>query len=165
MISLCLQGEKTIFKQDKGMATKKRHWLWNILIVITIIVCIIAFVAHFKNWTKIEPNRFQILSGIYYHELDYSDIDSVQFVERIPPMERLSGFSAFDKGKGVYREFKDSLTDNKVPVFIDNFSSQKIRLVKKDSSQLFINLKDSVKTQELFLFFETKLEEQNSIDR
>lgn len=139
------------------MAKNKRHWLWNILIVITVIVCVIAFIAHYKNWTKIEPDKFQVLSGIYYHELKYSELDSVQFVERIPPMERLSGFSAFDKGKGVYREFKDSLTDKKVPVFIDNFSSQKIRLVEKDSSLFFINLKDSVETQELFLFFQEKL--------
>ncbi len=139
------------------MATKKRHWFWNILIVLTVIVCGLAFAAHFKNWTKIKPDRFQVLSGIYYHELKYSDLDSVQFVERIPPMKRLSGFSAFDKGKGVYREFKDSLTDKKVPVFIDNFSGQKIRLVEKDSSQFFINLKDSIETQELFLFFQEKL--------
>lgn len=146
------------------MAAKKRHWLWNILIVLTIIACIIAFAAHYKNWTKIKPNTFQVLSGIYYHEFNYADLDSVQFVERIPPMERLSGFSAFEKGKGVYQEFKDSLTDKEVPVFIDNFSSQKIRLVQKDSSQFFINLKDSLETQELFLFFESKLEEQDSLE-
>ena len=34
-------------------------------------------------------------------------------VERIPPMERLNGFSALEKEKGIFREFKDSLTDNK----------------------------------------------------
>lgn len=144
------------------MASKKGHWLWNTLIVITVIVCVIAFIAHFKNWTKIKPDKFQVLSGIYFHELNYSDLDSVQFVDRIPPMERLNGFSAFEKGKGVYREFKDSLTDKKVPVFIDNFSSQKIRLVKKDSSQFFINLKDSLETEELFQFFQSKLAEVES---
>jgi len=144
------------------MATKKRHWLWNILIVLTVIASIIAFAAHYKNWTKVKPDKFQVLSGIYYHELNYSDLDSVQFVERIPPMERLSGFSAFEKGKGIYQEFKDSLTDKKVPVFIDNFSSQKIRLVEKDSSQFFINLKDSLETEELFLFFQSKLQEVDS---
>lgn len=144
------------------MAKKKRYWLWNILIVITVIVCIIAFIAHYKNWTNIKPHKFQVLSGIYYHELKYSELDSVKFVERIPPMERLSGFSAFEKGKGVYQEFKDSLTDKKVPVFIDNFSGRKIRLVKKDSSLFFINLKDSLDTEELFLFFQSKLEEGDS---
>lgn len=146
------------------MATKKRHWLWNILIVITVIICLIAFTAHYKNWTKVEPANFQVLSGIYYHELKFAELDSVVFVERIPPMNRLSGFSAFDKGKGIYQEFKDSLTDKEVPVFIDNFSNQKIRLVKKDSSQIFINLKDSLDTQELFLLFKSKLEESNSIE-
>jgi len=144
------------------MATKKRHWLWNILIILTVVASIIAFTAHYKNWTKLKPNKFQVLSGIYYYEINFADLDSVQFVERIPPMERLNGFSAFDKGKGVYREFKDSLTDKKVPVFIDNFSSQKIRLVKKDSSQFFINLKDSLETEALFLFFQSKLAEGDS---
>ena len=141
------------------MATKKRHWLWNILIVLTVIASIIAFAAHYKNWTKVKPDKFQVLSGIYYHELNYSDLDSVQFVERIPPMERLSGFSAFEKGKGVYQEFKDTLTDRKVYVFVDNFEQQKIRLIQKDSSQLFLNLKDSLKTLEMFELFKGKIEE------
>jgi len=144
------------------MASKKRHWLWNILAVITVIVCLLALLAHFKNWTKVKPDQFQILSGFYYEEIEYADLDSVLFVERIPPMERLNGFSAFDKGKGIYREFKDSLTDKKVYVFVDNFSNQKIRLVKKDSSYLFVNLKDSLETNELFHFFQTKLEEKVS---
>lgn len=145
------------------MAKKKRHWLWNILIVLTVIASIIAFTAHYKNWTRIEPDKFQVLSGIYFHELKYAELDSVEFVERIPPMERLNGFSAFEKGKGIYREFKDSLTDKEVPVFIDNFENRKIRLVYRDSSAFFINLKDSVKTDELFFFFKSKLEEQNSL--
>jgi len=142
------------------MARKKRHWLWNILAVITVIVCMLALLAHFKNWTKAKPTGFQILSGFYFKEIKYTDLDSVLLVERIPPMERLNGFSAFDKGKGIYREFKDSLTDKKVYVFVDNFSNQKIRVVKKDSSQLFVNLKDSVETQELFRFFQEKLDSQ-----
>jgi hypothetical protein len=139
------------------MVKKKRHWLWNILIALTVIVSILAFTAHYKNWTKVEPDNIQILSGIYYQKLEFSELDSVEWVARIPPMERLTGFSAFDKGKGVYREFKDSLTHKKAHVFVDNFSSQKIRLVKMDASQLFINLKDSVETQELFDFFQGKL--------
>ncbi|MGI9549769.1 MAG: hypothetical protein ACR2MT_01115 [Aurantibacter sp.] len=147
------------------MAKKKRYWLWNILIVLTVIVSILAFTAHYKNWTKVEPDNIQILSGIYYQKLKFSELDSVEFVDRIPPMERLTGFSAFDKGKGVYREFKDSLTDEKVHVFVDNFSQRKIRLVSKDSSQLFINLKDSVKTEELFLFFQGKINSDDSANQ
>ena len=145
------------------MAAKKRHWLWNILAVITVVVCLLALLAHFKNWTKVKPTQLQILSGFYYEEIKYADLDSVLLVERIPPMERLNGFSAFDKGKGVYREFKDSLTDKKVYVFVDNFSNQKIRLVKKDASQLFVNLKDSLETDELFQLFRSKLEEEVSM--
>ena len=139
------------------MAVKKRHWLWNSLAVLTVILCLSALVAHYKNWTRVKPDRIQILSGFYFKDLKFSELDSVVMVERIPPMERLNGFSALDKGKGIYREFKDSLTDKKVYVFVDNFSTGKIRLVTKDTSQLFVNLKDSIKTEELFLFFKDKL--------
>lgn len=100
----------------------------------------------------------KILSGFYYKKLNLSELDSVEFVDRIPPMERLNGFSAFDKGKGIYREFKDSLTNKKVFVYVDNFSSRKIRLVQKDSDQLFLNLKDSLDTQELFDLLKGRLE-------
>lgn len=141
------------------MGAKKRHWFWNILIVITLFVCLCAFAAHYKNWTRIGPDKMTILSGIYYHELRYDELEQVEWVKRIPPMVRLNGFSAFEKGKGVYQEFKDTLTDKKVYVFVDNFEQQKIRLVQKDSSQLFLNLKDSLKTLELFEFFEEKIEE------
>lgn len=140
------------------MATKKKHWLWNILIVLTVVVCFAAFAAHYKNWTRIEADQMTILSGIYYHDLKFDALDKAEWVDRIPPMKRLNGFSAFEKGKGVYQEFKDTLTDRKVYVFVDNFEQQKIRLVNKDSSQLFINLKDSVETAELFDFFKGKIE-------
>jgi hypothetical protein len=132
------------------MASKKRHWFWNMLIVLTIIVCSCAFVAHFKNWTRFEQNKMTILSGIYYQEVAFDNLESVEWVEKIPPMVRLNGFSAFEKGKGVYQEFKDTLTDRKVYVFVDNFEQQKIRIVQKDSSQVFLNLKDSINTVALF---------------
>lgn len=141
------------------MGAKKRHWFWNILIVITVIVCLGAFAAHYKNWTRIEPDKMTILSGIYYHELRFVDLEQVEWVEKIPPMVRLNGFSAFEKGKGVYQEFKDTLTDKKVYVFVDNFEQQKIRMVQKDSSQLFLNLKDSLKTLEMFELFKGKIDE------
>ncbi len=144
------------------MAVKKRHWLWNILIVITVIVCLCAFAAHYKNWTRVEADKMTILSGIYYHELKFADLEQVEWVEKIPPMVRLNGFSAFDKGKGVYQEFKDTLTDKKVYVFVDNFEQQKIRLLQKDSAQLFLNLKDSLETVEMFEFFKAKIEEPHN---
>ncbi len=146
------------------MGAKKRHWLWNILIVLTLLLCLCAFAAHYKNWTRIEPDKMTILSGIYYHDLKFADLDEVEWVDRIPPMVRLNGFSAFEKGKGVYQEFKDTLTDRKVYVFVDNFEQQKIRLVNKDASQLYLNLKDSLETVEMFDFFKEKIELQSKLD-
>lgn len=98
----------------------------------------------------------RILSGFYIKTLDFTELDSVEMIDKLPPMIRLNGFSAFDKGKGIYREFKDSLTEKKVYVFIDNFANPKIRLVKKDADQLFLNLKDSLETAQLFEFFKAK---------
>ncbi len=139
------------------MSPKKRPWLWNILIVITVIICFCAFAAHYKNWTRVDADKMTILSGIYYHDVKFDSLENVQWVDRIPPMKRLSGFSAFDKGKGVYQEFKDTLTDKKVYVFVDNFEQQKIQVVHKDASQLFINLKDSTETVTLFNLLEAKI--------
>lgn len=139
------------------MAAKKRHWFWNLLLVITVIVCLSALVMHYKNWIKVESGNMQILSGFYRVTIDYKELDSVVFADRIPPMERLNGFSALEKEKGIFREFKDSLTDKKVYVFVDNISQQKIKIVYKDSLQLYVNLKDSVKTLELFNQLEQKL--------
>lgn len=147
------------------MGTKKRNWIWNILIVITVVVCLMAFAAHYKNWTRIEPDKMTILSGVYYHDLKFNDLDTIEWVDRIPPMVRLNGFSAFEKGKGVYQEFKDTLTDRKVYVFVDNFEQQKIHVVNKDASQLYLNLKDSVETIEMFDFFKGKIELQNKTSK
>lgn len=94
----------------------------------------------------------KILSGFYYKTLKYSELDSVKFVEKIPPMERLTGFSAQEKGKGIYREFKDSLTDKKVYVFVDNFSHQKIAVTYQDSLKLYLNFADSTETQDMYQF-------------
>ncbi len=140
------------------MAAKKRHWLWNFLLIVTLIVCLVAFAVHYKNWTKLDSEGIKMVSGIYYKELKFSELDSITMVDRIPSMERLNGFSALEKGKGLYREFKDSLTDKKVHVFVDNFEQQKIRVVYKDSLKLFINYKDSLETVELFQLFKSKLE-------
>ncbi len=137
------------------MATKKRHWLWNILIVVTLVVCILAFVAHAKNWTRVKDNNFQILSGVYHKKIPLSDIDSVQMVDKIPSMERINGFSAMTTEKGV---FKDSIRNTKVYVYVDNLEHQKIRLVYEDSLELFINYSDSTETQELYQFFKMQID-------
>jgi hypothetical protein len=138
------------------MAKKKRHWLWNILLVLTLIVCILAFIAHYKNWTKIEKDHLRILSGVYYKELKFTEIDSVKWVEKIPQMERFHGFSAWTTEKGV---FKDSLIENKkVYVFIDNLKNQKIKFVYHDSLHLYINYSDSLETLELYKTINFKLD-------
>ena len=138
------------------MGRSKNPWLWNILIVFTVIVCLIAFVAHSKNWTKVSAQDIQILSGAYYRQIKFADLDSVLLVDKIPPMERLNGFSAMAKEKGLFREFKDSLTDKKVYVYVDNFEQQKIKVVYKDSLKLFLNLSDSLETDRLYRFLRDK---------
>ncbi len=116
-----------------------------------------AFAVHYKNWTKVEPDQVQILSGFYYKKLRYSELDSVVMIGKIPPMKRLNGFSALEKEKGLFREFKDSLTTKKVHVYVDNLSNQKIKVVYNDSSKLYINFTDSLKTQKLFTLLKGKI--------
>jgi hypothetical protein len=140
---------------------KKRHLFWNLIIIFTVVICLFAFAAHYKNWTKQESNEFKILSGFYYKKLRYSEIDSVKMVEKIPPMERLNGFSALEKEKGLFREFKDSLTQEKVYVYVDNISNHKIKVIYNDSSKIFINYADSLKTEELFKFLKGKIKVPN----
>nr|WP_299339603.1 hypothetical protein [Allomuricauda sp.] len=129
------------------MSKKKRHWFWNLLIFLTLAFCLSAFTLHYKNWYEVENGELKILSGAYYQRLPLEEIDSVMMVERIPEMERAHGFSWLAKEKGV---FKDSLTESKVYVFVDDLRQQKIRLVHKDTLKIFINFTDSLTTQRLF---------------
>lgn len=132
------------------MNNKKRHWFWNLLVVLTVIVCASALVMHYKNWVRLKSDEIKVMSGFYSQTVDFRELDSVVFVPRLPPMERLNGFSALEKEKGIFREFKDSLTDKEVYVFVDNISQQKIKLVYRDSVKLYLNLADSVKTLNLY---------------
>lgn len=141
------------------MKGRKRHWWWNIVIVLTLVSCILAFVIHFKNWTRTESDHIKILSGIYYQEIAFSEVNTVQMVDRIPALERLNGFSVMQKEKGV---FKDSLSQTKVYVFIDDLTQQKIRLTHKDSLLLFLNFTDSIKTKTMFDFLNAKAQENKS---
>ncbi len=134
-------------ERTRKMNKKKRHWLWNVLIVLTLIVCILAFVEHSKNWHKIEDGKLKILSGIYYQAIPISEIDSIKLVDKLPEMERSNGFSWMAKEKGV---FKDSLTQTKVYVFVDDLRQQKIRLVHGDSLKIFLNFNDSLQTQKVY---------------
>jgi hypothetical protein len=128
------------------MRLTKNHWVWSVMLIVTVILCAVILILHFKNWISSDNESLKLRSGFYHVEIPYSDLDSVVVVERMPPMERLNGFSALEKEKGVFREFKDSLTNKKVHVFVDNISQQKVKLVYEDSVYLYFNLKDSVET-------------------
>lgn len=142
------------------MKGKKRHWFWNLLIVLTVIVCVMVFLAHYKNWIRKKPDSIQVLSGIYYKELPFSSMNEVFMVGKIPSLERKNGFSAWEKEKGI---FKDSLNEEKlVYVYVDNLNHEKIRLTYNDSLLLFINLSDSVKTKELYLYLGEKIASQQT---
>ncbi|MEH6746092.1 MAG: hypothetical protein V7670_04565 [Maribacter arcticus] len=124
----------------------KNHWVWSVMLIVTVILCAVILILHFKNWISSDNESLKLRSGFYHVEIPYSDLDSVLLVDRMPPMERLNGFSALEKDKGVFREFKDSLTNKKVHVFVDNISQQKVKLVYEDSVYLYFNLKDSAET-------------------
>ncbi|MEJ1221688.1 hypothetical protein [Sediminicola sp. 1XM1-17] len=137
-----------------GRNNSKRPWMLNMLIVVTIFVVLLVFTAHYKNWIRTEMDTIEILSGIYYKELPYSEIDSVVMVEKIPKMERINGFSAMEREKGI---FKDSIHQTEVLVYVDRLSQPKIRVVYQDSLKLFLNLTDSTKTQQMFQFLHGKI--------
>jgi hypothetical protein len=115
-----------------------------------------AFVLHYKNWSKFEEGHFQVVSGIYKQRIPLDAIDSLSFVDRLPEMERKNGFSWMAKEKGV---FKDSLVDAKVYVFVDDLRQQKLRIVHHDSLKLFVNFKDSLETDRIYKSLAAVLEE------
>ena len=135
----------------------KNNKFWSVILVVTIILCVTILTLHFKNWIGGDTNSIKLRSGFYNVKIEYSDLDSVLLVDRIPPMERINGFSALEKEKGIFREFKDSLTDKRVYVFVDNINHQKLKLVFKDSNYLYINLKDSLETLNLMNGLRTKM--------
>lgn len=128
--------------------------MWNLLIVLTVIFCVLAFVEHYKNWHKIEEGNLRIFSGIYYQKIPLTELDSVTLVEKLPEMERSSGFSWMEKEKGV---FMDSITNTKVYVFVDDLYQQKIKVVHHDSIKMYLNLKDSLETQKLYAILQANL--------
>ncbi|WP_047246687.1 hypothetical protein [Maribacter thermophilus] len=146
------------------MGKKGRHWIWNLLLIITVIVCVSVLTMHYKNWVKATSDHLGILSGFYSEKVPYAELDSVVFVEKIPPMIRLNGFSALEKEKGIFREFKDSLTDKSIHVFVDNITQPKIKLVYKDSLKLYFNLKDSLETVNMYDALQERLKQNESPD-
>ena len=134
---------------------RKKNWFWNIVIFLTIIGCAVAFGLHYKNWTSIEEGHFKITSGIYRQKVPLAEVHRIQFVPKIPELERKNGFSWLAKEKGV---FLDSITGAKVYVFVDDLRQQKVEMVHHDSLLLYFNLTDSLKTIELFEAIALKIE-------
>ena len=126
---------------------KRKNWFWNIMIGITLVGCVLAFVVHYKNWSKFEEGHFQVVSGIYKQRIPLSEIDEVVMVQKLPGMKRKNGFSWLAKEKGV---FMDPVTQIKVYVFVDDKKKKKIRLRHHDSLIMYLNFSDSLKIQEVY---------------
>ena len=139
------------------MTLQKSRWYLNVLLILTVLVCSAVLLLHFKNWVTLDKEKIVLRSGFYHVSIPFNELDSVQIVPRIPPMLRVNGFSALEKEKGIFREFKDSLTDNKVYVFADNINQQKLKLVYADSLVVFFNLKDSLKTLQIMERLKTNI--------
>lgn len=130
------------------MPKRKRHWGLNLLLVLVIIASILAFVAHARNWIRVEEDRFRILSGIFYEDIRIGTMDSLLWVDKIPQMERERGFSAWAFEKGVFRD--SLLPDKRIRVFVDNLRHRKIKMVYGDTLVLYINYSDSLQTEVLY---------------
>lgn len=140
-------------------ARKRRHWFWNLLLGVSLAVCLLAFVAHYRNWTRLQPDRMQLLSGVYLVEVPYAEIDSLVWKQKLPHMEREHGFSAGAREKGVFR---DSLNPaQRVHVFVDNLRQAKIKIRYRDSLLLYLNFADSTETLSMFRLLEQKMLESN----
>lgn len=137
---------------------KKRSWLLNIFLVLTVLACVLAFLAHSRNWVRKDGAQLGILSGFYYSQLAYDSIASVRWEDDVPRLPREHGFSGGPVEKGVYM---DSLQPGKpVRVYIDDWERPKIMILQKDSSRLYLNLPDSLDTDALYRFLEQEIEKR-----
>ncbi|MEZ2413912.1 hypothetical protein ACA086_03035 [Muriicola sp. E247] len=136
------------------MAIRKRHWLWNTLIALTIVICLAAFILHSKNWIRQEEGGFTLISGFYYSEIRYDSIEKVSMVPRIPEMKRESGFSAWAIEKGIFRDTVQGLEG--IRVYVDNLKNPKIILEQGGSPPIYFNFKDSLET---VLFYDKLIED------
>ena len=131
---------------------KRSNWFWNILIIATLLLCTFVFILHYKNYTKIKEGHFQVVSGFYKQRIPLTNIHGVEFVPRIPEMERKNGFSWLTREKGV---FLDSVSGNKIYVFVDDLQQRKLKIQYGDSRELYLNLTDSLETQKIYTTLKT----------
>ena len=140
-------------------ARQRRHWFWSMLLGVSLVVCLLAFVAHYQNWTRLQPDRMQLLSGLYWVEVPYAEIDSVVWQQKLPHMQREHGFSAGAREKGVFR---DSLNPaQRVHVFVDNLRQAKIKIRYRDSLLVYLNFADSTETVSMYRLLEQKMQGNN----
>ncbi|WP_445383380.1 hypothetical protein [Robiginitalea sp. IMCC43444] len=137
------------------MKRKNKKWFWNVVLGLSVLLSLLAFMLHYHNWTRLEPDRMQIISGFYYKELPYKDITAVEWSQKLPQMEREHGFSAGSREKGV---FKDSLyPDRKVYVYVDDLRQRKIKLTYSDSMYIYMNFTDSLETVSMYHLLREKI--------
>jgi hypothetical protein len=135
---------------------RKRHRGLNVLIGITVLGCLLAFAIHSRNWMRLQEGRMQVLSGVYYLEVPFAELDSVRWQEKIPQMERRHGFSFWAREKGV---FTDSLFPSRpVYVFVDDLRQPKIRIAYRDSLTFFLNFSDSAETRSVYHLLREKMQ-------
>ncbi len=126
------------------MAKRKKHWLWNVVIGLTVLVCLAAFILHSKNWVKEEEKGFTLITGFYSSEVNYKEVESIGIVPRIPEMERESGFSVWGVEKGIFRDTLESLEG--IRVYVDELKYPKIVLHLRGSAPIYFNFRDSLET-------------------
>ena len=144
------------------MGGKKRHWLLNLLIITAVVLCLLAFAAHSRNWKRIQEDRVQFLSGLYYEEIPFGEIDSLSWKEQIPQMQRDHGFSFWAREKG---RFKDSLyPERPILVLVEDLRQDKLKISYRDSLILFLNFEDSLETRAMYELLLQKTAEQEEIE-
>jgi hypothetical protein len=130
------------------MSRTKRHWLLNLLIFLSVAASLLAFAAHYQNWMRLDEERLQLLSGLYYREVPFSEIDSLSWTDHLPQMERDHGFSVWAREKG---RFRDSLFPGRpIYVFVDDLRQPKLKISYRDSLTLFLNFPDSMETRAMY---------------
>ncbi|MGB5189855.1 hypothetical protein [Robiginitalea sp.] len=144
------------------MTRPRRQWLLNLLIVVSVILCLLAFAAHSRTWKRAEADRVQLLTGFYYTEIPYSEIDSLSWKEQLPQLERDHGFSFWAREKG---RFRDSLFPGRpVYIFVDDLRHPKLKISYRDSLILFLNFADSVETHLMYELLLRKTEGSDDIN-
>lgn len=125
------------------------------VIVLTCIICVLAFALHYKNWTQVKEDRLTIVSGFYYTEILFDDLQAVSLVPKIPELDRVNGFSPWAIEKGIFRD--TLLNIDNIRLYIDDLKQEKIKLDRTNASSVYLNFSDSLKTKEIYDFLSAQL--------